>query len=478
MITRSSTSRLIIIIAGTGLLLVSLAVAWNQTSGTVSGFGRGPFVGLLAGFLLVGVGLLWHRTLVVYRGTAIILLNTVFLVLVLEAGLSLFGKIRNLTPADTAEIQPSRLQDSRKAIPYYRSEEWGDRFWQEYFGTTELSKMYYFPFSVWRHRAHKGEFHNINSDGIRYTPGDHQQDRAVKIFAFGGSTMWGDGSPDFGTIPAFLHQQLVLNLTSPVSVTNFGEVAYCSTQELILLLRELQKGNIPDVVIFYDGINDIYSAYQSGRPDLHHNYGSISEKINTTDQPRSRLSLVRSLLESAIPNTLRLVRTLVRSSSNEPAPANSIANYQTMGVTSDELSTGIIKIYFGNYELVESLSRYYGFRWMFFWQPVVFSGAKKLTPVEEQFTSWGDPPLRDLFQATYQKVNRVSGRYPKFRDLRGVFDTTTDQVYIDYGHVSPQGNRMVAQRMMAEIDEHYGLIDNQNQTRKNGPPKLISHGQP
>jgi hypothetical protein len=41
-------------------------------------------------------------------------------------------------------------------------------------------------------------------------------------------------------------------------------MGWVSTQSVIMLLRQLQHGNIPDVVVFYDGVNDTYAAYQQG----------------------------------------------------------------------------------------------------------------------------------------------------------------------------------------------------------------------
>jgi hypothetical protein len=37
---------------------------------------------------------------------------------------------------------------------------------------------------------------------------------------------------------------------------NFGESGFVSTQSVIQLMQELQSGNIPHLVIYYDGVND------------------------------------------------------------------------------------------------------------------------------------------------------------------------------------------------------------------------------
>ena len=70
----------------------------------------------------------------------------------------------------------------------------------------------------------------------------------------------------------------------PVCVVNFGESGFVSTQGVIQLILELQSGNIPDLVIFYDGVNDVYAAYQSGRP-THQNFDKIAAKFEKGKSP-------------------------------------------------------------------------------------------------------------------------------------------------------------------------------------------------
>ena len=58
-----------------------------------------------------------------------------------------------------------------------------------------------------------------------------------------------------------------------VCVRNYGETGWVSTQELIKLMLELKRtGRKPDLVIFYDGANDVYLPYQYGRVDVHNQF--------------------------------------------------------------------------------------------------------------------------------------------------------------------------------------------------------------
>ena len=78
----------------------------------------------------------------------------------------------------------------------------------------------------------------------------------------GGSSLWGFGARDDQTIPSLLARKLLERGIS-VEVKSLSELGYVSTQEVIGLFRELQEGYRPDVVIFYDGVNDTTSAVLS-----------------------------------------------------------------------------------------------------------------------------------------------------------------------------------------------------------------------
>src|SRR6202035_4072960 len=105
-------------------------------------------------------------------------------------------------------------------------------------------------------RPYRSRYFNIGNQGLRVTVGAKPlagvQDHPIRIFMFGGSTMWGEGARDPYTIPSWL--QGMLNASPrPVQVTNYGQDAYVNTQEMLALFEQLRKGNVPDIAIFYDG---------------------------------------------------------------------------------------------------------------------------------------------------------------------------------------------------------------------------------
>ena len=110
----------------------------------------------------------------------------------------------------------------------------------------------------------------ISENGYRLVPGISEDNDAFRVFLFGGSTMWGMGVADSNTIGSYLQNQLAEMSDELVAVYNFGQPGFASTQEVIELMLQLRDGNVPDIVIFFDGVNDIWNAYGSGQAGGYH----------------------------------------------------------------------------------------------------------------------------------------------------------------------------------------------------------------
>lgn len=77
------------------------------------------------------------------------------------------------------------------------------------------------------------------------------------IWLFGGSAAYGWGVDYTETIASYLANEY--------TVVNHGTPAYNSSQELIKLIFQLRDNPKPDIIIFYDGFNDIWLAYTDGK---------------------------------------------------------------------------------------------------------------------------------------------------------------------------------------------------------------------
>ncbi len=159
--------------------------------------------------------------------------------------------------------RPSRPDRSGNADAYAGAD-WAVAYFDEF---NRAVRVDWKPYVEWWQRPFAGRYVTLDARGLRPTPGENARGAdVVRIFCFGGSTMMGMGARDHATIPALLASRLG-DLGHRVAVTNFGQLGHNSTQEAVTLHQLLKQGVRPDIAIFYDGINEMASAEQSGHAD-------------------------------------------------------------------------------------------------------------------------------------------------------------------------------------------------------------------
>jgi hypothetical protein len=295
--------------------------------------------------------------IVVYRNSAFLLLNILLIFVAIELIATVLMRVAKTSAVKRIVAGTTgRANDSithYNSLSYYSHQKWSGQYWQEH---KSLPRNNYHPYVIWRSPPFEGEMLKIDQNGIRQTPGVECTRGAKKLFLFGGSAMWGWGAPDWGTIPAYLHQHLQATSGKPICIVNFAENAYISTQNLIQLILLLEAGNVPDVVVFYDGVNEVFAANQSGRAMLHENYSDISARFE--DAPNPLLKWFRQL------NSFKLMHFVVRVMFT---PTQTVYGYPPVDI--DRLSDSLIRSYLNNYDIVKALAEAYGFEYYWFWQP-------------------------------------------------------------------------------------------------------------
>lgn len=290
-----------------------------------------------------------------------------------------------------------------------------------------------------------GRYVNVDSAGRRVTPQPTTPAKpAARVFFFGGSTMWGTAQRDDHTIPAEASRRLQ-TLAGPgnrIEVTNFGESGYVTTQELIQLELELRAGNHPDVVVFYDGINDVGTTIQYGAAGIPQNeskrvsefaMGRAIDRTGFTRGLRRDLNAEGALLREGF-NQLALVDWITSKKAASPVTF----------ISADSAARSTVRIYAENMRIVEALAKAYGFQAIYVWQPNVHSTPKPLTPFEDRIvkrikqddfqlrtreTQLAIPPIVDSAMATI-----APGR---FIDASSLFQADTMSVFVDrIGHTT------------------------------------------
>src|SRR5262245_20048856 len=146
-----------------------------------------------------------------YKAIAIFTLNALVFCAGLELAAKSAFKIRSLISRSAQELVGDG--SPREKVSYYSSQDWAETYWYE----CRLSgKERYYTYVGWRRPPFNGKTIKIDQNGLRMTPGADCRDGSFKVFAFGESSMWGTGSPDWDTIPANLQKSLEKLRQGPV----------------------------------------------------------------------------------------------------------------------------------------------------------------------------------------------------------------------------------------------------------------------
>lgn len=328
--------------------------------------------------------------------------------------------------------------DARYRAPIYADDPDREAYWREFIRAWEGE---FEPYTHWRRKAFSGRFINIDEDGVRRTP-KSPLPGARKVFVFGGSTIWGTGVADADTIPALLQRRL----GPRYDVTNYGESAYVSAQGLNVLLELLSKGARPNIVIFYDGVNDGYAGVYS--PAIPRDPESVRQAFLKMEA-KSDWSSLRALYENSN------YRPLVARTQELLGLSPSTDDWDRQVAGKIDANTGrTLDAYEAVVRQVRALGRDYGFESYFFWQPNLFGGEHRYrNGFERRVLENSSPTLVASQQAVYQAAKaRLSDREPeRVYFLGDAFASVEGPLYIDWHHVGVAGNTIIADRMHAAL---------------------------
>jgi hypothetical protein len=130
-----------------------------------------------------------------------------------------------------------------------------------------------------------------------------------------------------------------------------------------------------------------------------------------------------------------------------------------MGIDTATRTDSMVETYLGNYKIVNALAQNYGFKSLFFWQPHIAIGGKSLTTEElEMKRRELDPTLIEFYESVYRRIQQLAGKHENLYYIADTFDSSDFQIWIDQVHVTPVGNRLIAERIFRVITER-NLID-------------------
>lgn len=365
----------------------------------------------------------------------IIFRNVLIIFILLEIGLGIFYNYNNKSGIDknteriiaSGVYEGSDLNDDEIKI-IHRELRAQDMEWKSY--------LHY------RFKPMNGKYNTIYKNGLRKTSNPSLKDSAtaLKIFCFGGSTMYSSGARDKHTIPSKIAQLIHKNFPNKnVEVTNFGCHGYTRATENIQLQQELIKNNIPDIVIFYDGVNEVISAHQSNAAGAPTNAYNRKKEFKIAHDYKKR---IRLMIYSS--NLYRFVTTLQHK-------IFSGSYYAKLSSRPDSLAISVAENYIGFVKISKSLENEYGFKVFNFMQPNIYS-KKKLSEAEQQYFK-EQQYYENLYKLSYEAVRKDSLMIndTTFVDISDAFDNTDKTIYLDFCHTGEYGNQLVADKMFEYI---------------------------
>ena len=122
------------------------------------------------------------------------------------------------------------------------------------------------------------------------------------------------------------------------------------------------------------------------------------------------------------------------------------------------LAQGVGKAYWENARLVANLGAQFGFRALFYWQPALFEKTQ-VTPYEQsELQTWQD--YGKFFLSATRAVAEMrpaTKGQPDFWNLEPLLADVATPLYLDFAHVSEEGNDRIAHKIAADVVASLGL---------------------
>jgi hypothetical protein len=376
-------------------------------------------------------------------GLALVMLSLLTLIAI-EVGARLI-----VGAMDALRAQQSEAADPRSRLPAYASATYdAEELFRE---ERAADRRMYRPYVVWSRRPYDGRLISIDEHGERRTPPGEVEDPELVVWMLGGSTTWGMGAPDDETIPSHLARLLTEREGLRVRVRNLGEIGFVTTQEIVRLLREMQRGGRPDLVVFFDGVNDAAAAALWPEiPGAHMNFQEIRDRFERRGGPPPAW---RALVKSS--GLYRLARRLAHGLGVKGRPAPVPWDPPTSAEDIETRGRQAVDVWLENTGIVRAFARAHDFETLFVMQPSLMVGRKPLDPSEREIleserANAAKLQSMDVYRYVRDALRRREGASDgaaPIIDLSDAFAGVETPLYFDYVHISGEGNRILAARI-------------------------------
>ncbi len=318
-------------------------------------------------------------------------------------------------------------------LPVYTDKERSRALYEDHLKLTSR----YVPFTAWSRFPFEGVGTTINEVGDRvHVPPEWNGEKTTVVRFFGGSTMWGAGADDQGTIAAIYN-----DLNPQFTVHNHGESGHNSRQSLDRMITLLSKGDPMDVAIFYEGVNEVFNCMAGEDSPTH----SQVTRLRTVAAPQD--DFYDHLW--GVTRTLLLSRTAVLASGvwkRMPLGAGGGPVVIKRWDCDDdpEKATAAAEILLRNWEVARAIAEARGVHLIAVLQP----HAHVSSPETDHVLPFLRADMAAVYGVLYPAIQKVLGEvdHDWIYDMTDGFDGI-GPVLIDDFHVTETGNRAIAERI-------------------------------
>lgn len=323
-------------------------------------------------------------------------------------------------------MSPTRVGALARSGPM-RGVPWADEYWDEVAGLD----VTFHPYVLSRVEPVAGRY--VHQDGpVRrsYEPADLPAD-APEVWFLGGGALWGEGQRDEHTIASEV-ARLAEAAGTPIRAVNLGQPGYTSWQSALLLEQELAVHPAPDLVVVYDGADDVaVQVEQPSAEPTHYNVAAVTEALVGPDSAREQArDWWDDYRETSVVH--RLLGRVQRLLGVQPAGADT--THAT--AAADEIADHVVDLHARSVDLASFVAGEHDVPILFAWQAA--TGVA------------GD-------DGAYRRVVRSPTTGPvTVVDLSGALDGVADEVFLDGVLTDERGAAQVAGRLWPLVDERLG----------------------
>lgn len=304
----------------------------------------------------------------------------------------------------------------------------------------------YRPFIAWKRKQFTGKYVNVNVEGIRKTL-NSKNGKTVRFF--GGSTIWGARVEDGNTIPSLFGK---CN-NEEYKIINHGETGFNARQGLASLTNVFLEEDKTDLVIFYDGVNDVNHLCNSEISILgHEREKQFSEKLTTGKSVQDYFAANDNILGLSkqlcyklfFQNTIIVIdRTIGKYYTKS---ANVLYSCHSDSDRAEQVANNLINCW----KIAREISIANGSKFIAILQPNIYVDNAKSDYLRAERSGLQEKNYKSVYEIVQKKIKEEQSDW--MFDFSTILNETTEPLYFDFCHLNGMGNAIIADEICKILD--------------------------